>query len=119
MAPPRLTTHMRGREVRYNKRIDPMGPDGLTSSQQGVALQWSEIVQELPRLATAIEKQDFVTLAVRVERLARLADYLRREAQAADRAPAPDRSAVIAAVDPAALDSPVGRALHPGQNSRG
>lgn len=105
--------------MRYNKRVDPMGPDGLTSSQQGVALQWSEILQELPRIAAAMEKRDFETVTVRGERLARLADYLWREARAADQAPVPDRSAVIAAVDAAVLDSPVGRALHPGQVSRG
>ncbi|MFF3159483.1 hypothetical protein [Streptomyces sp. NPDC057910] len=99
--------------TRYNKRIDPVGDNGLTRSQQAVARRWGELLEQLPRLAAALEKEDFETLADKGERLAHLADSLWRDARAADRAPVPDSGAVFAAVDPDALGSPVGRALHP------
>jgi hypothetical protein len=60
-----------------------------------------------------LEKEDFETLADKGERLAHLVDYLWRAARAADRAPMPKDGAVFGAVDPDALASPVGRALHP------
>jgi hypothetical protein len=104
--------------TRYNKRIDPVGDNGLTRSQQAVARRWSEILEHLPRLAQALEKGDFETLADKGERLAHLVDYLWRDARAADRAPVPDDDAVFAAVDPHALDSAVGRALHPDHSPR-
>ncbi|TJZ94747.1 hypothetical protein [Actinacidiphila oryziradicis] len=64
--------------TRYNKRIDPVGDNGLTRSQQAVARRWSEILEHLPRLAQALEKGDFETLADKGERLAHLVDYLWR-----------------------------------------
>ncbi|MFI8930699.1 hypothetical protein ACIG3E_23880 [Streptomyces sp. NPDC053474] len=98
---------------RYNKRIDPPGEDGLTRSQMAVARRWSEILEQLPQLAEAVEKGNFETLADKGERLARRADDLWRDARAADRAPIPDDGALFDALDPDTLASPVGRALHP------
>jgi hypothetical protein len=100
--------------TRYSKRLDPVGEGGLTRSQLAVARRWGEILEQFPRLAQALEKGDFETLADKGERLAHLVDYLWRDARAADRAPVPSDGAVLAAVDPAALDSPLGQALHPG-----
>ncbi len=68
---------------RYNKRIDPLGEDGLTRSQMAVARRWSEILEQLPQIAEAVEKGDFETLADKGELLARRADDLWREARAA------------------------------------
>ncbi|MGH3565273.1 MAG: hypothetical protein ACRDRH_04430 [Pseudonocardia sp.] len=104
--------------ARYNKRIDPAGDNGLTRSQQAVARCWGELLEQLPQLAQAPEKEDFETIADKGERLAHLVDSLWRDARAADRAPVPDDGAVFCAVDPDALDSPLGRALHPDRSPR-
>ncbi|MFE3476299.1 hypothetical protein ACFXOI_32595 [Streptomyces bacillaris] len=42
--------------ARYNKRIDPVGDNGLTRTQQAVARRWGEVLEQLPRLADAVEK---------------------------------------------------------------
>ena len=99
--------------TRYNKRLDPVGENGLTGSQQGVARDWGHLLERLPRLAEAMEKGDFETLAERGESLAGLVDRLWRNARAADRAPFLEDGALFAAVDQDALDSPVSEALHP------
>ncbi|NUK23500.1 hypothetical protein [Streptomyces lunaelactis] len=104
--------------TRYNKRIDPVGDNGLTRTQQAVARRWGEVLEQLPRLADAMEKGDFDALADKGEHLAHLVDYLWRDARAADRAPLLDDDALFDAVDPDALDSPVGRALHPDHSPR-
>ncbi|WP_052869771.1 GNAT family N-acetyltransferase [Streptomyces niger] len=107
-----ILTRPGGPMPQYNKRLDPVGDDGLTRTRQAVARRWGTVLRELPRLAEAVEKEDFETIAERGEQLAHVLDYLSREARTADRAPIADKGAVFGAVDPDALTSPVGQALH-------
>ncbi|MEV5545825.1 hypothetical protein AB0L35_06725 [Streptomyces sp. NPDC052309] len=89
---------------RCNKRLDPVGDHGLTRTQQAVARRWGTVLRELPRLAAAIEKEDFETIAERGEQLAHVLDYLSREARTADRALA-DRGRTIGHCQQADLDA--------------
>jgi hypothetical protein len=98
--------------VRWNKRLDPVGEGGLTDTQQAVARRWGEVLKQVPRLAEALEREDFEAAADRGERLAELLDALWHAARVADRAPLPPQGALLAAVDPETLGSPVGQALH-------
>ncbi|MFF5020122.1 hypothetical protein [Streptomyces sp. NPDC001165] len=64
------------------------------------------------QVGSQFNARHFEALADKSERLAYFVDYLWRDARAADRAPVLDDGALFDAVDPDALDSPVGRALH-------
>lgn len=98
--------------VRWNKRLDPFGDGSLTDTQRAIARRWGEVLKQLPRLAEALEREDFETVADRGERLAQLLDGLWHAARVAGRAPLPPEGALLAAIDPEALGSAVGRALH-------